>query len=95
MKPFDYDRADTCPNCKAERSIEGFTFNDKPIRLSLAIDQKRDISNMGIRYLRCSKCRMEFFPKWLNGYPTPMVDSNYIDFLNGYKECMKRAETTR
>ena len=85
IRPIQYDRQDTCPLCKSERSIEGYTVYNKPVHLSLAIDKRKDVRDRQILFLKCTKCNTEFFPRWINGYPTPMVESNFIDFINGYR----------
>lgn len=92
-KPFTYERADTCPICKSERSIEAYTHNDKPVRLSLAIDRNISVKNKDIEYLKCNKCKSEFFPKWVNEYPIPMTDKSFELFMAGYKTALKESET--
>ena len=93
-KPITFDRADTCPICKAKRSIEGYLRTGDPIHLTLAIDKKADITKTDIEYLKCKNCKREFFPMWLDGYPTPMLDGNINDFMNSYKESYKKSEAT-
>ena len=92
-KPFTYERADTCPICKSERSIEAYTHNDKPAKLSLAIDRNISVKNKDIEYLKCNKCKSEFFPKWVNEYPIPMTDKSFELFMAGYKTALKESET--
>lgn len=92
-KILQYDRADTCPACRSERSIEAYMRNGNPVLLSLSIDRGKDISTYDITYLKCKNCKKEFFPKWIDGYPTPMVDSDYDDFMNTYKESLKMSES--
>lgn len=93
IKPFEYERADICPICKSERSIEAYTYNDKPIRLSLAIDRSISVKNKDIEYLKCNKCKREFFPKWVFDYPIPMTDKSFELFMAGYKTALKESET--
>lgn len=96
-KVFKFDRADTCPICKSERSIEAYMRNGNPVHLSLAIDRHKDISTLDITYMKCKNCGMEFFPAWLecmDGYPTPMLDTMITQFMNSYKESYKKSETS-
>ena len=93
IRPFIYERADTCPVCKSERSIEAYTYNDKPIRFSLAIDRNISVKNKDIRYLKCNKCKAEFFPNWIFRYPIPMTDNSFELFMAGYKTALKESET--
>lgn len=92
-RPFDYDREDTCPICKSKRSIEAYDYNDNPLHLSLAIDRKANIKNRNVSYLKCSKCKKEFFPKWTTEYPTPMTSRSFDLFMSGYKVAYKESET--
>lgn len=94
MKIFKFDRADICPICRSERSIEAYLRNGKEVHLSLAIDMNKDISSYDITYLKCKSCGREFFPAWLNGYPTPMTDAMINHFMASYKESYKKSETT-
>ena len=91
IKPFYYEREDTCPICKSERSIEAYTYTDKPLNMSLAIDRKVSLKNKGIACLKCKNCKEQFFPKWISDIPIPMMDIEY--FMNGYKEALKESET--
>lgn len=91
IKPFYYEREDTCPICKSERSIEAYTYTDKPLNMSLAIDRKVSLKNKGIAYLKCKNCKEQFFPKWISDIPIPMIDFEF--FMNGYKEALKESET--
>ena len=93
-KIFKFDRADTCPICRSDRSIEAYLRNGNPIHLSLAIDRGKDVSQLDIVYMKCKNCGREFFPAWLNGYPTPMVDTMIEHFMNSYRESYKKSETT-
>ena len=95
MKVFRFDRADTCPSCKSERSIEAYTRSGYPVHLTLAIDHDVDISNKDILYLRCKNCHKEYFPSWTLGkYPTPMTDIMIDNFMNQFAESYKRSEST-
>ena len=93
IRPFIYERADTCPVCKSERSIEAYTYNNKPIRFSLAIDRNISVKNKDIRYLKCNKCKAEFIPNWIFRYPIPMTDNSFELFMAGYKTALKESET--
>lgn len=93
IKPFEYEREDTCPICGSERSIEAYTYNDNPIRLSLAIDKGVSVHNKNIKYLKCKACKKEFFPKWVSEYPSPMTDVSFEFFMNGYSEALKESES--
>ena len=93
IRPFSYDRADTCPLCGENRSVEAYTVNDKPVQLTLSIDRKRELTGLGIKYLKCRSCKSEFFPMWLHGCPYPMIDINYSYFMNGYIQSLKASET--
>lgn len=95
IKPFSYERADTCPSCNSKRSLEAYSRFDKPVRLSLHIDRNMELGNVSICYFKCRNCGSEFFPKWVKGfkYPLPMFDSNYSDFMNSYILSYKRAES--
>lgn len=94
IRPIEYEREDTCPICKSKRSIEAYTTYDKPIDLTLAIDVGRDISSMGIKYLKCRKCKRKFLPNWITAYPMPTTEQNMEEFLNGYKQSFIKAEST-
>ena len=85
IKPFTFDREDTCPSCKSERSIEAYDYNDRSLRLTLSIDTNRSIKYRNIKYLKCRKCGKRFFPKWNTEYPTPMSEDSFELFMNGYK----------
>ena len=85
IKPFEFDREDTCPSCKSHRSLEAYDYNYNPLRLTLAIDTNRSIKYKNIKYLRCKRCGKEFFPKWNTEYPTPMSKDSFELFMNGYK----------
>ena len=78
IKPFTYDREDTCPQCKSERSIEAYDYNGNPLKLSLSIDRGVPIKQKNISYLKCKNCKAEFFPNWVTEYPTPMTDVKRI-----------------
>ena len=93
IRPFSYDRADTCPLCRENRSVEAYTVNDKPVQLSLSIDRNRELTGLGIKYLKCRSCKSEFFPMWLHNHPYPMIDINYSYFMNGYIQSLKTSET--
>ncbi len=93
-KPFVYERADTCPNCHCERSLEAYLINGDPARLTIAIDRGVDMSKTKVAYLKCKHCRSEFFPNWMHKtVPYPMTPSNYQDFINSYIVSYKKGES--
>lgn len=91
MKPFSYDREDTCPECRTERAIEAYDHNNNQLKLSLSIDNNVPIKN--VSYLKCKKCKKEFFPNWITDYPTPMTDQSFELFMGGYVTAYKQSET--
>ena len=93
IKPFTYDREDTCSKCNSERSIEAYDYNGNPLKLSLSIDRGVPIKQKNILYLKCKNCKAEFFPNWITEYPTPMTDSSFELFMGGYKVALKESET--
>lgn len=84
INPIQYDREDTCPSCRNERSLEAYDVNNQSLKLSLSIDRKRDMSNINVAYLQCKSCKKRFFPKWISKYPSPMSNDDYVLFINGY-----------
>lgn len=90
IKPFIRIRPDTCPRCGAERSVEAYDMYNNPIRFSYAIDRGRDISDIRIKYLECTRCRSQFPCNWVGKYPRPLNQSNYTHFMNGYKIAYKK-----
>ena len=90
-KPFIFERADTCPLCKSERSIEAYNKYDKPMRLSNRIDcnQTEELRSMTIKYMRCSRCREVFFPTWHGQTPYACIDNTLEDFMSSFSAYKK------
>lgn len=89
IKPIQYDREDTCPSCGSKRSLEAYDINNQSLKLSLSIDRDRDMSNTKVSYIKCRNCKREYFPKWISKYPSPMTDSDYEFFMNGFITSVK------
>lgn len=84
-KPFFFERADTCPICKSEKSIEAFNNYNKPINLSYHIDNNDDLKGKYIYYLKCNKCKNIFFPIWYDNLPYAATDSSIETYLKMFK----------
>ncbi len=88
MKPISFIRADTCPLCGAERSVEARTNFNHSISLTRYIDSNstEDLRSRFIYQLRCTRCGHQFFPIWIGNMPYPSVDNDENVFLNNYKQ---------
>lgn len=86
VKPFYFDRADTCPKCKCKRSIEAYTNYNTPIHLTLYLDKNNDddLKTKYIHYMKCRNCGTEFYPEWHNNIPYAVIDSNLDLFLDTF-----------
>lgn len=87
MKPINFIRADTCPHCGAERSVEAKTNYGNSIDLSYHIDTgDTNLRNKFIYNLHCKKCGKYFFPIWIGNIPYPSIQRDEDRFLDNYKK---------
>lgn len=90
-KPITFERADTCPLCRAERCVEAYNKYNAPMRLSNRIDcnQTEELRMMSVQYLKCSKCHKVFFPVWHGDTPYACLDSALEDFMSSFSAYKK------
>lgn len=83
IKPFKFDRPDTCPKCKKSRSLEVYNRFDKPMNYAFILDRKTPPSEklIDIEYIKCKYCKERFFPRWEGDTLYPSEDINEKDFM--------------
>jgi len=94
--PIEILREDYCPICRSKRSVEAYTFNDKPILYTLLLDKiesnniNKKILNLdfNISYLSCKKCKVKTdLPRYSDRHLPyiPLLDDGYELFMIKFK----------
>lgn len=90
IRPIQYERADTCPNCRQERSLEAYNIYGDSVQFSYAIDTHKDLTDRKVKYLKCKGCGAQFPPRWIEDQLFPMTKHSYTEFMDRYKESYKK-----
>lgn len=88
IKGVNYDREDTCPNCKRKRSLELYDKNNRPGYFSIILD-KNELDRLHCKqfyYLKCKLCGKEYRIDWSqeNRIPVPLLGNKLKYFLEDY-----------
>lgn len=90
MDAFTIIRADTCPHCGAERSVDFFDKNNNPTRLTYILDNNllSRLDEKELSYARCRRCKMEFMLNWIvdRTYPYPADIFDLDEFMRNYRK---------
>lgn len=83
-----YDREDTCPECRRQRSLELYDKNDRPAWFTLILDRNEidKLYSRQLYYFKCKQCGKEFRIDWGqdNRIPIPLLGNKLESFLNDY-----------
>lgn len=82
---FIHLRADRCPICDIDRTLELYDANNRPARLSAMIDANRldNLEGRKLYYFRCIKCKKEFGLDWTidKSCPHPLYEEKRSEVL--------------
>ena len=88
IRGVTYDREDTCPKCRKQRSLEIYDKNNNPGRLSLILDMNQfyRLQQRQFYYIKCTSCGEEFRIDWSNPnrIPVPLLGNKLKYFLEDY-----------
>lgn len=86
MQAFNHLRADRCPICNSDRTLELYDMNNRPIRLSAMIDFNRldNLEGRKLSHFRCIKCKNTFDLDWTidKSCPHPLYSEKRKETLN-------------
>lgn len=96
IKPITLERIDTCPSCKAKRSLELYNSKNKPLKFSDLLDKNVNLKETvhDLSYIKCQKCNKRFFPRWQDDKIFVTERMNLEDFMALFAANKKKAEST-
>ena len=83
---FNHLRADRCPICNIDRTLELYDMDGRPVRITAMIDYNRldNLNGRKLSHFRCIKCKSEFDLDWTidKTCPHPLYEEKRKETLN-------------
>ena len=88
IKGMQYEREDTCPICRAKRSLDLYDSYDKRIYFSNILDRNKldKLHSKKLYYIKCCNCGTKFKINWSkpNHIPVPLLGKEIKYFLEDF-----------